>query len=119
MLRFIKKVFVVPVSFFSCNALKCVSMNNQECKVTPEIMNINSNEPSFHCYSVKISKCSASCNNINGTYATLCVPDVSKYMNVKVFNLISRTSETRYIKWYETWKCKCRLDASVCNNKQR
>ena len=20
---------------------------------------------------------------------------------------------------YETWKCKCRLDASVCNNKQR
>ena len=48
MLRFITKVFVVAMSFFSCNALKCVSMNNQECKVTPEIMNINSNEPSFH-----------------------------------------------------------------------
>ena len=40
-------------------------------------------------------------------------------MNVKVFNLISRTNETRYIKWHETCKCKCRLDASVCNNKQR
>ena len=23
------------------------------------------------------------------------------------------------IKWHETCKCKCRLDASVCNNKQR
>ena len=23
------------------------------------------------------------------------------------------------MKWYETCKCKCRLDASVCNNKQR
>ena len=23
------------------------------------------------------------------------------------------------IKWLETCKCKCRLDASVCNNKQR
>ena len=33
--------------FFSCNALKCVSMNNQQCKVIPEILNINSNEPSF------------------------------------------------------------------------
>ena len=30
-----------------------------------------------------------------------------------------RTNETRYIKWHETCKSKCRLDASVCNNKQR
>ena len=40
-------------------------------------------------------------------------------MNVKVFNLISRTNETRYIQWRETCKCKCRLDESVSNNKQR
>ena len=119
MFRFIKKVFVVAMSFFSCNALKCVSMNNQECKVRPEIININSNEPSFYPYSVKISKCSGSCNNINDPYAKLCVPDVVKNMNVKVFNLISRANKIRYIKWHETCKCKCRLDASVCNNKQR
>ena len=49
----------------------------------------------------------------------MCVPDVIKNMNVKVFNLISRTNETRHIKWHETRKGKCRLDASVCNNKQR
>ena len=42
-----------------------------------------------------------------------------KDLNVKVFHLMSRTNETRHIKWYETCKCKCRLDASVCNNKQR
>ena len=42
------------------------SMNNQECKVRPEIKNINSNKPSPHPYSVKISKfSSSSCNNIN------------------------------------------------------
>ena len=29
-----------------------------------------------------------------------------------------RTNETRLIKWHETCKCKCRLDASICN-KQR
>ena len=39
-------------------------------------------------------------------------------MNIKLFNLISRTNEIRYIKWHETFKCECRLDASVCNNKQ-
>ena len=32
---------------------------------------------------------------------------------------MSRTNEKKHIKWYETCKCKCRLDASVCNNKQR
>ena len=36
-----------------------------------------------------------------------------------MFNLISRTNETRHIEWHKTCKCKCRLDASVYNNKQR
>ena len=31
---------------------------------------------------------------------------------------MSRTNETRHIEWHETCKCKCRLDVSVCNNKQ-
>ena len=32
---------------------------------------------------------------------------------------MSGTNETRHIKWHETCQCKCRLDASVCNNKQQ
>ena len=32
---------------------------------------------------------------------------------------MSRTNETKNIKWHETCKCECRLDAIVCNNKQR
>ena len=105
--------------FFGCNTLKCISLNNQECKIRPEIININSNQPLFYPNSVKINKFSGSCNNINDPYAKSCVPDFSKNMNVKVFNLISRTNETKCIKWHKTCKCKCRLDASVCNNKQR
>ena len=31
---------------------------------------------------------------------------------------MSRINETRYVSWHKTWKCKCRLDGSVCNNKQ-
>ena len=45
-------------------------------------------------------------------------PDVIKDLNVKVFNLTSRTNKTRFIEWHETCKCKCRLDAIVCNNKR-
>ena len=70
-------------------------------------------------YSILISKYSGSYSNINNPYAKMCVLDVVKSLNVKVFNLMSKTNEKRYIKWHETCNCKCRLDASVCNNKQR
>ena len=93
-------------------------MNNQAFKVRPEILNVNSNEPVLYPFSIKASRCSASCNNINDPYVKICVPDVVKDWNVKVFNLISRTNKPRHIKWHETCKCKCKLDASACNNKQ-
>ena len=71
-------------------------MKNQECKVRPEIIIVNSIEPVFYSFSIKTSKCGGSCNNINDSHAKICVPDVIKDLNVKVFNLISRTSETRH-----------------------
>ena len=123
MFRFIKKCFFIGLLFFSslvsAASLSCISMNNQACKIRPEIINVNSNEPVFFPFSIKRSKCSSSYNDINDPYANICVPDAVKDLKVKVFNLMSRTNETRHIKWYETCKCKCRLDASVCNNNQR
>ena len=121
MFRFVKQIFISAMMFFGCNisvvkSLKCVSMNNQKCKVRPEIKNINSNEPIFHPYSIKVYNCSGSCSDINDPYPKLCVPDVVNNINVKVFNLMSITNETRHIKWHEFCKCNCRLDASVCNN---
>ena len=73
----------------------------------------------FCAFSVKTGKCTGSYNNINNPYARLRVPDVVKNLNVKVFNLMSTTNETRHIKWHKTFKCKWRLDATICNNKQR
>ena len=75
MFRFVKEIFVTVMMFFvwnvsgvnSLNAIpKCISMNNQECKMRLEITNINSNESLFYPYSIKVDKCSGSCNNING-----------------------------------------------------
>ena len=124
MLGFIKKCFFTAITFFSSNvlnvnSLECVSMNSRECKIRSEIINVNTNEPVFYLYSIKINKCKGSCNTINDPYAKLCIPDIFKSINFKVINLISRTNETRQIEWHKTCKCKCRLDASVCNNKQR
>ena len=92
-------------------------MSNQEWKARLKVINVNSNNLIFYPFSVKTNKCSGNCNNINDPYAKLCVPDIITHLNVKVFDLISRTKETRHIKWHETCKCKCRLVAIVCNNK--
>ena len=73
-------------------------MSNQESKARPEIVNVNSNNPIFYPFSIKT-------NNVVNV--------------VKVFNLLSRTNETRHIKWHEACICECRLNAIVCNNKQR
>ena len=77
MFRFVKQIFVSAVVIFGCNfsnvnLLKCVSISNRECKVRPEIISINCNDPSFYPYSVIIKKCSDCCNNINDSY-TKCV----------------------------------------------
>ena len=104
----------------SATPLSCISMNNQECKIRQEIINVNSYESVFYPFSIKASKCSCSCNNINdinNLYAKMCVPDVVKNSYVKVFNLMSRTNEKRHIERHEMCKCKCKLGASVCNNK--
>ena len=104
MLRYIKKCFFTAITFFSSNllnvnSLECVSINNQECKIKTEIIDINNNELLFYPDSTKVNKCKGSCNTINDPYTKICVPDNIKNTNVKVFNLMSRSNETRHIKW--------------------
>ena len=119
MFRFVKKAFFTGLTILSSidlltvTPLRCISMTNKECKVRPEIINVNSDEPVFYPFSIKTSKCGGSCNNINDPYEKMCVPDVAKNLNVKVFNLISRTNETKQIEWHETCKNICRLDPGI------
>ena len=72
-------------------------MSNQECKVRPQILDVNGDNPVFFPFSIKTSKCSSSFNSINNPHAKLCVPNIIKNLNFKVFNLMSRTNETRHI----------------------
>ena len=102
--RFVKKVFFLGLTILSnfTNTLDYISMKNQECKIRAEITNINSNNTIFYSFSIKINKCSGNCNNISDSYARLCVPDAVKSLNLKVYNLMTLTNETKHIRWHET-----------------
>ena len=128
MFGFVKKLFFVGLTILSSSTnanslnaipLSCISMSNQECKTRPQVADVNGDEPVFFPFSIETSTCSGSCNNINQPYAKICVPDVVKNLNVKVFNLLLRTNETRHIEWHKASKCECKFGANVCNNKQR
>ena len=122
LLEYIVKCHLLRINRFIkyiTGALKCVSINNQECKARPKVVDFSSNNPIFYLFSVKIKRCSGNCNSINDPYAKICVSDVVENLNVKVFNLMSRSNESRSIKSHETCKCICRLNKIICNNKQR
>ena len=93
-------------------------MSNLECKIRPVIMNINIIEPLFYPHNILLNNCSGSCNYINNPYGKFYVPHIVKNMNIKVFNLMSKTNETRHISWCETCTYNCRLDTSNCNNEE-
>ena len=73
----------------------------------------------FILFSVKVNKCKGNCNNISDPCATLCVTNVVKNINLKVFNLMSWSNQIKQIKWHESCRCECRLDSIICNNKQK
>ena len=82
MFEFVKKCLFTGLALLSTltsvNSLSFISMNNEECRVRPEIVNVNSDDPVFYPFIIKTSKCSGSCNNINDPYAKMSVPDVVK-----------------------------------------
>ena len=51
MFGFFKKVFLTGLtilsSFTNVNSSSCISMNTEECKVRPQTVNVNSNDPVF------------------------------------------------------------------------
>ena len=101
-------------------ALECASIVNQKCMPRLKILDVNEGvgEALFYPYNVLVNKCSGSCDTINNPKVKLCVPHVIKRVNMQVYNFLMRLNETRNVLWHESCKCICKLNSSVCNNKQ-
>ena len=117
------KIISLLISLFSIiktKTLECVSVVNQKCMPIPKILEVNEGdgEALFYPYNVLVNKCSGSCDTLDDPMAKMCVPDIIKRANMKVYNFLMRLNETRNALWHESCKCVCRLNSSECNNKQ-
>ena len=86
----------------------------------PKILDVNESvgEALFYPYNVLVNKCSGSCDTINNPMAEICVPNVIKRVNMQVYKFLMGLNETRNVLWHKSYKCICKLNSSVCNNKQ-
>ena len=117
------KVINLLISLFviiKTKTLECVSVINKKCKPRSKILDVNEGvgEALFYPYNVLVNKCSESCNTLDNPMAKLCVPNIIKRINMKVYNFLMRLNETRNVLWHESCKCVCKLNSSVCNDKQ-
>ena len=118
------KIISILTSLFSkikTKALECASVINQKCMPRPKILDVNEGvgEALFYPYNVQVNKCSGSCNTLDNPIAkSYSVHNVIKGVNMQVYNFLMRLNETRNVLWHESCKCVCKLNSSVCNNKQ-
>ena len=75
-------------SIIKTKALECVSNVNQECIPPPKILDVG--EALFCPYNDLVNKCSGSCNALDDPMAKLCVPNIIKRVNMKVYNFLMR-----------------------------
>ena len=86
----------------------------------PKILEVNEGvgEALFYPYNVLVNKCSRSCDTLDNPMTKLFIPNVIKRVNMQVYNFLMMLNETRNVLWHESCKCICKLNSSVCNNKQ-
>ena len=113
----------LAISLFSIiktRALECVSVINRKCMPRPKMLDVNGGvgEALFYPYNVLVNRCSGCCVMLDNPMAEMCVPNIIKGINMKVYNFLIRLNETCNVLWHESCKCVCRLNSSLCNNKQ-
>ena len=115
--RFAKNIFFIGLTilsnFTNVSSLKCISMSNQPCKATPDIVNVNINNPIFYPFSIKAIECSSNCNNINDPYSKIVCNDKQSWNEDKCTceckELIEKgVCDKRYI-WNPS-NCECECD---------
>ena len=91
----------------------------QSYQTRPTTIDISFDQTLFYPFGVSVKKCVRGCNTINDPYALARGPNKVKNMNVKLSNLMSGVNETKFLVQNKLCWCKCGLNESVCNSKQK
>ena len=115
MFRLIKKIFIGLLTGLvnGANHTNNVLLSNQKRKIQPTLINLYPNEYSheFRCYpfSVKLDRCTGSCNTINNLSNKVCIPNKTEDLNLSVFNMITGINESKTLTKHISCECECKF----------
>ena len=96
------------------NHTKCLPLSNQEFMSQPTLINSHPNECSqeFHFYpfAVKLDRYVGSCKSLNVLSNKVCAPKKTENLNLNMFNIITRITESKTLTKHVLCQCKCRFD---------
>ena len=81
------------LNFTGSLATKCMSLNNEQCKTRPFLIDLNPAELKYYPFMITLNKYRGNCNTFNEISGTISVPNKTENVNLNVFNLITRTNK--------------------------
>ena len=70
-------------------------------------------------YKIGVDRCIGSCIDKDNPFLKFCLPDSTKNISVKSFDLLSNKNVLKNISFHQNCKCGYLLDEKVCNNLQK
>ena len=119
MLRFIKQVLIVLLSFSRSLPTKCASLENEPCMNRPTFIYLNLVELNYHLLMISLYKCSGGCNAIDDLSTKICLRRETKRATVEVFNMITRINETKALVKHILRDFKYKFGSATCNLNQK
>ena len=84
--------------------------------VRPTLTNMNPIVLKYCQFMIKLDKCNGSCNVLS---SKICVLKETEDINVKAFSMITNKNDTKKMTEHISCNCKCRLNGTTCNSKQK
>ena len=115
MLGFIKQTrtalaLILMLCFGGALAIKCVSMNNEQCMVRPTLIDLNLDELHYYLFIISMNRCDGSCNTVEDPFRKICVPNEMEDVKLTVFDTIKRVNISKTLAKHISCQCRCEFD---------
>ena len=83
---------------------------NRELPITrPAHIDLNPIEINYYPFMISLNRCSGSCNALNDLSVKICVPNKTKGINPKIFDMTTRINEAKILAKHISDNCKLYL----------
>ena len=95
-----------------------MSLNNDSCISRPPFIDLNPAEINFYPFMINLDERNGSGNVVNDLSVTMCAPNSTKDVNVKVFNLI-KIYEGKALVEDSSCECNWKLDSTIYSSNKK